>query len=54
MAVPVYFNEPISMIQKVAEILEYENLVMKAANEPDPAMRLLYIAAFGVAQYHCS
>jgi hypothetical protein len=54
LAVPVYFNEPISMLQKVSEVMEYESLVMKAAKEKDPAIRMLYIAAFGVAQYHCS
>ena len=25
--VPVYFNEPISMVQKVAEIMEYQDLL---------------------------
>jgi oxysterol-binding protein 1 len=33
MAVPVYFNEPISMLQKVSEVLEYENLLVSASNE---------------------
>ena len=28
--VPVYFNEPISMLQKVSEIMEYEELMTKA------------------------
>lgn len=42
------------MLQKVSEVLEYENLVMAAAKESDAAKRMLYIAAFGVAQYHCS
>ena len=28
--VPVYFNEPISMVQKVSEIMEYEDLLVKA------------------------
>jgi hypothetical protein len=30
--VPVYFNEPVSMVQKVAEIMEYQN-VLNLANQ---------------------
>lgn len=54
LAVPVYFNEPISMLQKVSEVLEYENLLMKAVKEQDPARRLVYVTAFGIANYHCT
>jgi hypothetical protein len=46
--VPVYFNEPISMLQKVSEIMEYESLLVKADQESDSLMRLLYVAAFGI------
>ena len=28
--VPVYFNEPISMVQKVSEAMDYEDLLCKA------------------------
>ena len=28
--VPIYFNEPISMLQKVSEAMEYENLLVTA------------------------
>lgn len=52
--VPVYFNEPISMVQKVSEIMEYENLLVKANQEPNQLKRLLYVAAFSIAQYKCS
>ena len=34
--VPVYFNEPISMVQKVVEIMDYEDLLVKAVQ---PEMR---------------
>ena len=30
-AMPVSFNEPISMLQKTAEILEYQELLVKAS-----------------------
>ena len=28
--VPVYFNEPLSMVQKVAEIMDYEDVLVQA------------------------
>ena len=31
-SVPVYFNEPISMLQKGGEAMEYEELLVKADN----------------------
>jgi hypothetical protein len=55
--VPVYFNEPISMVQKVSEMMEYENLLVRAVSPEmiqHPIKRLLYVSAFGIAQYKCS
>jgi oxysterol-binding protein 1 len=50
--VPVYFNEPISMLQKVSEMMEYEHLLAKASS-PEfarlPIMRLLHVSAFAIA-----
>lgn len=55
--VPVYFNEPISMLQKVSEMMEYEHLLVRAAS-PElsqlPTQRLLHVTAFAIAQYKCS
>lgn len=48
---PVEFNEPLSMVQKTSEIMEYENLLVKANHEQDPALRFLYVIAFNIAQY---
>jgi predicted amidohydrolase len=31
-AVPVHFNEPLSMLQKQAEVLEYHDILTKAYN----------------------
>lgn len=53
-AVPVYFNEPISMIQKVAEILEYEGLLAQADQESDSQRRLALVSAFAIAQFASS
>lgn len=52
--VPVYFNEPVSMVQKVAEIMEYQDLLNKADSESDPAKRIMLVNAFGIAQYKCT
>jgi oxysterol-binding protein 1 len=53
-SVPVYMNEPISMIQKIVELMEYENLLVRANVESDSKLRLGLIGAFGAAQYACS
>lgn len=53
--VPVYFNEPVSMVQKVAEIMQYENLLVSANLETTSSLiRMLYVASFAIAQYKCT
>lgn len=47
-AVPVHFNEPLSMLQKQAEAMEYHDLLTKANNCEDPVLRLIHIAAFNI------
>jgi oxysterol-binding protein-related protein 3/6/7 len=49
--VPVYFNEPLSMLQKTGEVLQNEHLISKAAEEEDSLMRMLHVAAFSISQY---
>lgn len=49
--VPVYFNEPLSMLQRSCEFLRNEDLLHKAADTKDSLLRLVYVAAFGIAQY---
>jgi oxysterol-binding protein-related protein 3/6/7 len=46
---PVASNEPISMLQRVAEQVEYPELLDKAAATSDASERLLYVAAFAVS-----
>jgi len=53
-SVPVYFNEPLSMLQKLAEMMEYQNLIVQANNTEDPVLRLIYLATFKIAHYKCS
>lgn len=49
---PVYFNEPLSALEKTAEDLEYSELLDQAAALPPGSVdRLLRIAAFAVSAY---
>lgn len=48
---PVYFNEPLSLNQKMAESMEYIDLLEKASNEPNPQIRMAYVAAFNASRY---
>jgi hypothetical protein len=48
---PVSANEPISLLQKVAEPLEYAQLLDKATRQKSPTERLLFVAAFAVSQF---
>lgn len=49
--VPVQFNEPLSMLQKFAESMEYEDLLVRANKEQDPYIRCMLVAAFGVSRF---
>mmetsp|Transcript_14051 Transcript_14051/g.14096 ORF Transcript_14051/g.14096 Transcript_14051/m.14096 type:complete len:138 (+) Transcript_14051:841-1254(+) len=51
MSVPVYFNEPLSFLQKFSEDLTYSELLTKAASCEDSTLRLAYIACFAVSGY---
>ncbi|ONI30259.1 hypothetical protein PRUPE_1G240400 [Prunus persica] len=51
---PVYFNEPLSSLQKCFEDLEYSNLVDRAlewGKQGNDLMRILNVAAFAVSGY---
>ncbi|KAF3286819.1 hypothetical protein TWF173_003331 [Orbilia oligospora] len=51
-AMPVSANEPLSALQKIAEQLEYSELLDYAADAPDAnGERLLYIAAFAISNF---
>ena len=49
-ALPVYFNEPLSMLQKQCEKFYYLDLLNKANEEPEKAKRFCYIAGFIVGE----
>ncbi|TBU64886.1 Oxysterol-binding protein-domain-containing protein [Dichomitus squalens] len=50
-ALPVTFNEPLTMLQKIAEELEYHDLLSQAVQATDPVERICYVAAFAVSTY---
>ncbi|KAF2435725.1 hypothetical protein EJ08DRAFT_286630 [Tothia fuscella] len=50
-AMPVSANEPTSLLQRVAETLEYSELLDSAAVSQDPTTRLLHITAFAISGF---
>ncbi|TFK26056.1 oxysterol-binding protein [Coprinopsis marcescibilis] len=48
---PVYFNEPTSMLQRMAEDMEFTECLDIAALETDPLKRIAYVAAFAMSNY---
>ena len=48
---PVTLNEPLSVLQRLCEELEYSELLDKAAGLSDPVERMTYVAAFAVSAY---
>ncbi|KAI9831031.1 MAG: hypothetical protein M1819_005269 [Sarea resinae] len=51
MTLPVSFNEPTSLLQRVAEDMEYTDLLDTAATRTDSSERMLYVAAFAASEY---
>ncbi|KAL2312740.1 Sterol binding ankyrin repeat protein [Schizosaccharomyces pombe] len=51
MTLPVSFNEPTSLLQRVAEDMEYTELLDQASHNKDPYQRILYVAAFAASEY---
>lgn len=49
-SMPVSANEPISLLQRVAEQLEYAQILDAAVAQKIPAQRLLHVAAFAISQ----
>lgn len=51
---PVNFNEPLSMLQRLTEDYEYADLLDLAAQCDDPCEQLAYVAAFTISSYSTS
>ncbi|KAG4443480.1 hypothetical protein IFR05_001050 [Cadophora sp. M221] len=50
-SMPVSANEPLSLLQRVAEQLEYAQILDTAASQKAPLQRLLHVTAFAVSQF---
>ncbi|KAF3853928.1 hypothetical protein F7725_014616 [Dissostichus mawsoni] len=50
-SMPVPLNEPVTLLQRLCEELEYSELLDTANNTPDPYQRMVYIAAFAISGY---
>ena len=50
-SMPVSANEPTSLLQRLAEQLEYANLLDAAARQKSTTDRLLHVAAFAISQF---
>ncbi|KAL7754062.1 Oxysterol-binding protein 3 [Sorochytrium milnesiophthora] len=50
-SMPISLNEPLNLLQKLCEDLEYSELLDKAAGCGDSIDRLMYVAAFAVSAY---
>ncbi|XP_060533104.1 oxysterol-binding protein 1 isoform X2 [Cylas formicarius] len=48
---PVNFNEPLSMLQRLTEDYEYADILDRAASCSDPCEQLAYVAAFTISSY---
>uniref|UniRef100_A0A8C6NTV9 Oxysterol-binding protein n=1 Tax=Nothobranchius furzeri TaxID=105023 RepID=A0A8C6NTV9_NOTFU len=50
-SMPAALNEPVNLLQRLCEELEYSELLDVANNTPDPYQRMVYIAAFAISGY---
>uniref|UniRef100_A0AAY4CUJ7 Oxysterol-binding protein n=1 Tax=Denticeps clupeoides TaxID=299321 RepID=A0AAY4CUJ7_9TELE len=50
-SMPAALNEPINLLQRLCEELEYSELLDAADNTADPYERMVYIAAFAISGY---
>ncbi|CAI5672232.1 unnamed protein product [Oreochromis niloticus] len=50
-SMPVALNEPLSLLQRLSEELEYSELLDIASNIDDPYERMVYVAAFSISGY---
>ncbi|XP_061702232.1 oxysterol-binding protein-related protein 6-like isoform X2 [Syngnathoides biaculeatus] len=50
-SMPVALNEPLSLLQRLSEELEYSELLDIANHTDDPYERMVYIAAFSISGY---
>lgn len=50
-AMPVILNEPLGLLQKLCEEMEYSDLLDRASQTDDVYLRLVYVVAFIISTY---
>ena len=50
MSVPVYFNDPTSLLQKCAQSMEYNHIIDRSLELKDKYQRLAYLGAYAASQ----
>ncbi|GMF73420.1 unnamed protein product [Aspergillus oryzae] len=53
-SMPVSSNEPFSLLQRAAEVMEYSVLLDHAASASDAVERLLYVTAYALSSLSCN
>ena len=48
---PVHFNEPLSLLQRLLEEFEYSNILDAAANEKNSLEQMCFVAGFTTSAY---
>lgn len=48
-ALPVYFNDPLNVLQRMAAAFEYNFILDLAATDPDPVRRVALLAIFQIS-----
>ncbi|WAQ90581.1 hypothetical protein PtA15_12A571 [Puccinia triticina] len=48
---PVSFNEPVSMLQRMAEDMQFSECLDAAAEQPESLVRIAYVAGFAMSNY---
>lgn len=51
LTLPVHFNEPLSMLQRLAEDIQDSYILNKASRIDDPNLRILNVGAFAISNY---
>lgn len=49
--IPIQFYEPMTVLQRAAEMFAYSDLLIKASEETDPYSRLAYVVAYTISGF---
>lgn len=54
MTLPVYFNDPLNLLQRLSAGFEYYDILERAAVDPDPVRRAAYLAILQISMCSCT